>query len=344
MPTGGLAGPVEDPGLPTLREAWRPDLMLEALARLVGLPGADLPAAALTTEVLSHKAAQRCTIRYVVRSDGLAGGSRAVIAKLYRRRVLAARIHGFMAALRSEAFAGADASTIPESLGVVPELGMALQEDLDGDDLRHPLLAGRGETPLSLSARWLANLHRACPVPGLKEKSRAHELDKVDQACTVVAPHLSSPRRARMDRVRDQLHRIGAGPGGCASTMIHRDFYYAHVLWQPDRIGVIDFDSLSIGDPALDVGHFLAHLEALGYRRAADPDRFADAGARFLECYLGSGPADVRPRLTFFRSYTHLKLASIEVARQSGDWRQRVADYADLAVRSAGLRRRVPTH
>jgi hypothetical protein len=338
MPAGGLAGPVEDPELPALRDARRPDLMLATLARVAGLPAADLPDAALTSEVLSHKVAQRCTIRYVVTSERLATGSRAVIAKLYRRQVLAARIHSFMAALRTEAFAGEDVSTIPQSLGVVPELGMALQEDLDGDDLRHPLAAGTAETPLSLTARWLADLHRARPVSGLKGKSRAHELDKVDRACVVVAPHLSSHQRARVQRMRDHLHLLDDGRDGRASTMIHRDFYYAHVLWRPDRIGVIDFDSLSIGDPALDVGHFLAHLEALGYRRAVDPDRFADAGARFLECYLDSGPADVRPSLTFFRSYTHLKLASIEVARQSGDWRRRVADYADLAVRSAGLR------
>jgi hypothetical protein len=336
VPAGGVAAALHDPGLPALHDALRPDVMLPALARITGLPAAHLPDTALTTEVLSHKVAQRCTIRYVVTSGRPAAGSRTVIAKLYRRQVLAPRIHSFMSALRAQAFDGGHASTIPESLGVVPELGLALQEHLDGDDLRHPLAAGTAETALWLTARWLADLHRARPISGLKGKSRVHELDKVDVACLAVAPHLSSRRRARLHRLADRLHRLA--DDGCdelAPTMIHRDFYYAHVLCQPERIGVIDFDSLSIGDPALDVGHFLAHLEALGYRRAGDPDRFADTAARFLECYLEAAPADVRGRIPFYKSYTHVKLASIEVSRRSGEWRTRAADYTDLAVRSA---------
>ena len=336
MPGGGLAVALDDSGLPALREALRPELMLPIVARAAGLDTTLREPAVLTAQVLSHKIAQRCTIRYAVVSEGCATGPHTVIAKVYGRQVLAPRVHRFMAALRTEAFVGGSASTIPVSLGVVPELGLAVQEDLEGDDLRHPLVAGTAEDPLSLTALWLAKLHRARAVSGLKPKSRAHELAKIDQACVVVAPHLRGPQRARIHRMRDRLHRLGGGPDDYTSSMIHRDFYYAHVLCRPDRIGVIDFDSLSIGDPALDVGHFLAHLEALGYRRAGDPDRFADDAARFLECYLDSAPTDVRARVPFFKSYTHLKLASIEVSRRAREWRTTAADHVDFAVRSAG--------
>lgn len=335
MRAPGVAAAFDDPGIPALHDALRADVVLPILARVTGVAAADLPDTRLTTEPLSHKSAQRCTLRYVVTADGAAGGRRTVIAKVYRRKVLAQRIHDYMSALRAEAFDGRNASTIPHPLGVVPELGLALQEHLDGDDLRHPLIAGAAETPLRVTARWLADLHRANAISGLKGKSRSHELDKVDAALLAVGPHLPSRRRADLERLAHRLRRLGAGGDGCAGRMIHRDFYYAHVLCRADGIGVIDFDSLSIGDPALDVGHFLAHLEALGYRRAGDPDRFADGAGLFLESYLEAAPADVRSGVAFFKTYTHVKLAAIEVFRRSGEWRTRAGDYIDLAIRSA---------
>ena len=45
--------------------------------------------------------------------------------------------------------------------------------------------------------------------------------------------------------------------GGYHETMIHRDFYDAQVLWDSARAWIVDFDQLSVGDPALDLGHFV---------------------------------------------------------------------------------------
>lgn len=334
MPSGAVALPAADPGIPALRDALRADRMLPTLARVAGLDGAAGEDAVLAAEVLSHKVGQRCTIRYVLISERLAAGSRTIIAKVYRRPVLATRIHAYTMGLRTAALNGTEAASVPAPFGVVPELGMALQEQLDGEDLRHPLAAGVADDVLALSARWLAALHRARPIPDLRHKSRNHELDKIDRACAEIAPHLSSHERVRIERLRRRLHALGAPEDGAPSTMIHRDYYYAHVLCSAGRIGVIDFDSLSVGDPTLDVGHFLGHLQALGYRRVGDPDRFAEASSRFLQCYLDAAPADVRAGLPFFKSYTHLKLAATEVGQQRGEWRVRVARFADLAVRS----------
>ena len=60
--------------------------------------------------------------------------------------------------------------------------------------------------------------------------------------------------------------------GGYHETMIHRDFYDTQVLWDGARAWIVDFDQLSVGDPALDLGHFVAHLASVAYRGTGRPD------------------------------------------------------------------------
>lgn len=334
MPASDLASRA-DPALPAAAEALDARTMLPLLAAVAGVHGDDIVGVACAVEVLSHKAGRRYTVRYALTGDGLPGGPVSLIGKLYRKRHLAARIQAWMQLLRVEALPASEADAVPRSFGVVDELGLGLQAEAAGDDIRHALAAGTADDPIRRSARWLAALHRADPVDGLKRKSREHELFKVDLSCEAVAPHLRGPDAHRLVETRARLHAAAGAMGAGPVAMIHRDFYYAHVLWNGERIGIIDFDSLSAGDPALDAAHFLAHLENIGYRQTGDFDRYAVEGTRFLQAYLDAGAHDVRPRIAFFRSYTWLKLAGLEAAERRGEWHARLVEYVRRAARTA---------
>ncbi len=62
--------------------------------------------------------------------------------------------------------------------------------------------------------------------------------------------------------VYDDLHRLpDVAPVPC-----HRDFHEGQILVDGDDIGLLDFDTLRMSDPALDAGNLIAHLRLAGLR------------------------------------------------------------------------------
>jgi aminoglycoside phosphotransferase (APT) family kinase protein len=328
----------DDLALPSLPQVLDPDRMLPFITQAAGLEPDDAGRMSCSVDVLVHKVGQRCTVRYtLVRRADPAGSPPvfAAVGKLYRRRRRAERMYRRMEALSGRTFAGMGGPCIPAPLLLVPELRLVLQECVQADDVRHALAAGEGERPLALAARWLAGLHSASPVPDLKVMSLDHELDKVDGWCGRLAPELSPSDTPVLDRTREALHRLAGGISSYAPAMIHKDIYYAHVLWNGQRVWVVDFDQLQTGDPALDIGHFLAHLENLAYRTTGRADAYATEGKVFLTSYP-AGAAETRERLPFYKAYTFLKLAATEVMRRQGEWGQLAAVLTQLAWREVG--------
>jgi aminoglycoside phosphotransferase (APT) family kinase protein len=248
-------------------------------------------------DVLAHKPGQRCTIRY-------AFDDRELVGKVYRRTVLAERVAGWI-----------DAVGEPEPLAVVADLGLLVRPYVTGRDLRHALDGPAVEA----AARRIAALHAAAPPPAVRAKPLAHELEKLDRWCDEVGV-TASPRSA--------LHALADGLAAVPATLIHRDFYYANVLWDGARVWLLDFDELGIGDPAFDVGHFLAHLEVLAYRTTGRFDANADAARRFLAACPPLDPEHVR----FYRAYTFMKLAATEVRRRRPGWRDQTVAFVRRAA------------
>lgn len=325
----------QDEALPALAQALDTELMLEPLARAAGLPNVD--GVDCSAEVLNHKLGQRCTIKYTLRPAGSTEPARpvALVGKLYGKRETAARIYDWTRALRNGPFAPDGALSLPAPLALFPALGLMIHESVPGADLRHALAAGEADGALRLAGRWLARLHGAAPPAGVKLKAQAREVRKIDRWCGEIAPHLGGSERRRLRQARSLLHGIAEGLSPCTPALIHRDFYPANVFWDGRRVCVLDFDQLALGDPALDAGHFLAHLQNAALRAAGRADTYAGAGAVFLDSYLEGARAGIAPRLPLYRAYTFLKLAAKEARRERGDWRRLLGVLTDLACREA---------
>lgn len=50
-------------------------------------------------------------------------------------------------------------------------------------------------------------------------------------------------------------------------------------------VWLVDLDLYAVGDPAIDIGNVLAHLDELGLRRSGDAGAFAAQAAAFLAGY-----------------------------------------------------------
>ncbi|MFQ5528990.1 MAG: phosphotransferase family protein, partial [Gemmatimonadota bacterium] len=123
----------------------------------------------------------------------------------------------------------------------------------------------------------LAELHgqAAETLPRIGQDLECARLTEVAAAIGLLHPGLA----ARVDVLAG---RLGRSLGGLEPVMspIHGDFYAKQVLLRADGVGVLDFDESALGDPASDLGNFIAHLERdelRGRIGTAEAQRASDA-------------------------------------------------------------------
>jgi aminoglycoside phosphotransferase (APT) family kinase protein len=79
------------------------------------------------------------------------------------------------------------------------------------------------------------------------------------------------------------------------------------------RAGLLDFDTLAVGEAALDVANALVHFELRALQRLCLPEQARAATLEFLDAY-GPGP-EVRRRLDAYADATRLRLACVYAFR-----------------------------
>jgi aminoglycoside phosphotransferase (APT) family kinase protein len=316
------------PEWPARAVALDAERMLPQLARALRV-GAEGARARPEATLVKETAGRRCVIRYRL-------GAALAVGKLYRDPERGARAYERVRALRRALVASA-ASGIPEPLAWLPELGLLLQEWRGPDDLRAGLASGAAARGAEVAAAWLGALHAAPPPPGLKRRTLDYELRRLASFAAAVAGRTEAGAGALREASEGLTAAAAAFPAYALAT-IHKDFYYAHVLWDGARVSIVDFDELSIGDPAFDVGHFVGHLERLADRLPAQERAAHDAAERFLGAYPAAREPAFAARIAFYRGYAALKLAATEAYRAEPDWKRSTEA---LVARAAGHARRL---
>src|SRR5262249_18953846 len=87
---------------------------------------------------------------------------------------------------------------------------------------------------------------------------------------------------------------------------IHRDFYADQVLFNGDRLVILDFDLYCHGDPALDIGNFIGHLTEQALRLHNNPVAVEKAESAVRERFLELSGSEHRRAV---EAYTNLTLA-----------------------------------
>ena len=163
-----------------------------------------------------------------------------------------------------------DGISVPEPLGIVPELGLWLQVRVPGETAT-VLMAGT--TGRQVAARMADALHKLNRAP--VAVSRTHGVADELAILREVLGRLACERRHwghRLERLLEACARLAAGLEPAVPAIIHRDFYPAQAVADGDRIYLVDLDLCAWGDPALDIGNCLGHLTEQGLREHGDPD------------------------------------------------------------------------
>lgn len=244
--TRGPAAVARDGRLVRLHEQGQ-DRRLPGLTSLVARHGAQL---------LVHRAGRRGVVR-------LADGTYAKAVRPERLRSLVT------ATSRTAALAGR--FSVPEPVEVDAPRGILRSAALPGVALHDRL----GD-PAAAAAAGVAlrSLHDCATPAGLRVHRAAAEADVVERWIARLSgalvglpdgPPDTSPAGAAARRAAALASRVhGAllrGSQHATPVPVHRDLHDKQILVDGDRVGLLDFDTLASGEPALDLANLLVHIE-----------------------------------------------------------------------------------
>lgn len=328
-----------DADVPTLGRA----LDLGRVERLLKHRGGRSPR---SVAVVRHNRTGSCVVRYDLSGPGQLGpgaGPRAVFGKVYGDDSGGAAYH-FLRSTRAGQGAGARSRVrTPLPIHYDAASRLLLTEALPGTSALPGLVkaelarsgaggqAGSGSLAdlVTECGRALAAVHAGVDVQVPRRSLRdvaadlRSELDIVGAVWPEQAEHVGSLVE---EKLRDALEPP-------TSVLCHGDFTPSQVLVTDGALtGIVDFDTVCWGDPALDLGRYLAHLDLVTTKVAgphAEPLTTALAGT-FIDGYLdvtaGSRPLDrtLRRRIDLYRSLS-LARTALHACRQLKDDRLNLA-------------------
>ncbi|MFQ5418818.1 MAG: glycosyltransferase [Anaerolineae bacterium] len=280
-------------------------------------------------EMLKYKPRRRCVLRYEINGRHKKHGhavNQTVIGKLFRddRGLRFHHLHHF---LQANGFApdAADQITIPASLAYIAKMRMQVQAFAPGATL-DTLADTTDITPLMpQTAQAIAKLHSITATPtapdgkplAINTYLLGDELENLEQF-TIKLLNIHPEAGNRILALHRTLNaRAEHLPPLPQPAPVHRDFYYSQILFDQDRVALIDFDLFAWGDPAIDVGNFSAHLYLLGQDKQHNLHALAPAADRFLEAYAQFRPVDDTfwARVSFYEAATFYRLLHVVSTR-----------------------------
>jgi hypothetical protein len=256
----------------------------------------------VAAQQLADAAGRRTVVRYLV--EGLGGSAAtALIGKAHDARHRAFIAHENLRILGQEVFTGTAGLGVPRIVCRIPSLGMLLYREVAGRSA--DVLDGPGAVRAAESAgHWLTALHTSSVVL-TRRVDLGHEVANAEEWATRVAAAVPMSRPTVFD-LMDRLVDAAAQLPATREVPVHKDLHAGHVL-VPDGgrggVVVIDLDEARMGDPAIDVAHFCAYLDA-SRRPAASAMRDA-----FLAGYGLVPGAASELRVRFYAAYTAIKIA-----------------------------------
>jgi aminoglycoside phosphotransferase len=296
-----------------LLQAKGADRKLPGLAPLLDQPGSS---------IVAHRPERRAVVK-------LRFNQESRFAKVVRTNKVAALIENGcrMNGLKNNLFG------IPSLLDWNRQTGVTLWSELPGDPLYTLIQNGwtlnnshnNGGAKVDSSAfatqfttifrsagRALQALHKVPPKQDMQVHGYGSEiktLRKWVDSIRLFWPALFSNLNARLLGTIKKLEETET-----AHVLIHRDFYDKQVLVTKNGgIGFLDFDTLSIGEAAVDLANALAHIELRVIQNRFEQEKAELASAAFLTGY--DPDRQVRRRLPAYADASRLRLACVYATR-----------------------------
>jgi len=200
---------------------------------------------------------------------------------------------------------------IPQPLHLFADLRLIIQEKARGTKLR-AFLGDANDTSLHharMTGLWLAKLHT---MPVDSPQLCAYDDEKASLRMFIEAlkkdqPQLESELRHCAEAVELALNSFQDVP----ATHVHGDFHPDHVYVAKNFVTVIDFERFCIGDPARDLGSFVAHMRSTAGCIGKAMETVNQEIMAFLESYF-SGVTEQQGNSVAGRIAPYAALSSLE--------------------------------
>lgn len=170
--------------------------------------------------------------------------------------------------------------------------------EVKGVDAESLLFAGDVEIAIAVG-RALAEFHESgIMVP--RRHSLADELGILERRLGMGSELLGACKTAA-----NELSAVNDRP-------LHRDFHPGQILHSGTGIGIIDFDLLAMGDPAVDVGNFIAHLIDAEIRLDLHLQALSLA---FQSAYHTAGGSALKTNIKIYTALSLARLSDIALER-----------------------------
>ena len=304
-----------DPEFPRLVRLGNPSYVAGMFASL-GIAH-DLKQVPVITPI-RYRPGERHVLRYEIHSsETVPGRGQRLYAKLYSNAQDAARAFGIAnrvvdwLSVNNHGLQGNRPAAVSQDDGVI------FYPHAPGTPLSHQLhrsprwLAAQ----LKVIGRVLATLHNGPETlqSDLKQNTFTREVKVVKRASEHIQVLLPETHDKILE-ILDQLEGHYANLPQEKPTFTHSDFKSDHLLTTPQGLTLIDFDTCTLTDPALDIGKFLADLE--WWFTLKGISGVEEAQEELLKGYGGEGePDQIHERLARARLFYVLILVKIVVRR-----------------------------
>lgn len=274
---------------------------------------------------------QRCVIRYRIEALEAPFGQRRewrVIGKVYKAK-RGESVYEIMRQLWQNGFSrnAQDCISIPEPLEFSSSLCMLLQEEVPGLPIKTLLKRENNPAHFRQLARTIAKLH-SCKLdleqPFLVKDHllRCHpRYPFLELACPELGSRIEHMVQTA-NKIETELIR------DARLTPIHGDFHLGQVHVENGYTWLIDFDALSYGDPASDLGNLLVFLRGKVKRNPG----IVELINVFLEEYFSRMDRDIARRILLYEGLTNLRRACKCLRLQEEGWRRRVTRMVDTGI------------
>ncbi len=296
----------QDWRLPSLPLAMQPEKVASVLRR--ASPDANHASAAYSSEVkvLRYRPHYRCVFGYAMTPS--AKSLQQMVGKIYPPGPEARQVWNAINILHPQRMELGVMVSRP--LALEEEWNLVLMERAPGVSMKQLLIDAR--TPkeaaglVSLAAAALATYH------GLRfesplVRSAQTELQKLRKRIDRL--HLVAPSLA--EQADALLQRVEALAQGCTfgkSSFIHGDCKPSQLLIDQGRVAIVDYDMACLGDPAIDIGNFMAQF--LKYALSTGQGHLRQLAPYFLAEYQARSSADgLAERAHLFQALSLVRMA-----------------------------------
>ncbi|PTQ74591.1 aminoglycoside phosphotransferase family protein [Celeribacter persicus] len=253
-------------------------------------------------KLLRHKPGRRALVRYDCQEGP------AILGKLHARKRdwRTPAVHARMRELGFDG-TGAGEAAVPKAWPAPGDQNLWFMEEVEGTALSEFQTTSADPAVFRRTGQALAELH-AAPLDLDRNWNHGNELSVLGKA-------LDTARETQDPVHLDRAHILAAQKLAALPPVqerpIHRDFYPDQVLVAQRKIWLLDLDLAAMGDPAIDLGNFEAHLIEYALRSTGDPWALQHHATAFFAGYADMRPAPDPHRVRVLRDVSLLRHAHI---------------------------------